>query len=88
VFRLIEWRRFEALVESLFAQAGFTTRSQSHGSDGGVDIWLHSRHQPDGALHQCCREFASDSQCPLLDGTAPFGVLDGKLVPFSKHADA
>lgn len=49
VFRVIEWRRFEALVEVLFAQAGFTPRSQSHGADGGVDIWLHSRHQPDGA---------------------------------------
>lgn len=46
VFDQIEWRRFEALVEALFAQAGFETRSQSHGADGGVDIWLHSRHQP------------------------------------------
>jgi restriction system protein len=49
VFNAIEWRRFEALVEALFAQAGFVTRSQSHGADGGVDIWLHSRNQPDGA---------------------------------------
>lgn len=40
----IEWRRFEALVEALFAQAGFETRSQSHGADGGVDIWLHSKN--------------------------------------------
>ncbi len=44
VFARIEWRRFEAVVEALFAQAGFQTRSQSHGADGGVDIWLHSRH--------------------------------------------
>lgn len=44
VFSAIEWRRFEAVVEALFAQAGFETRSQSHGADGGVDIWLHSRH--------------------------------------------
>jgi len=44
VFAAIEWRRFEAVCEKLFAQAGFETRSQSHGSDGGVDIWLHSRH--------------------------------------------
>ena len=44
VFAAIEWRRFEAVVEQLFAQAGFETRSQSHGADGGVDIWLHSRH--------------------------------------------
>lgn len=46
VFDQIEWRRFEAVVETLFQQAGFETRSQSHGADGGVDIWLHSRHQP------------------------------------------
>jgi len=44
VFASIEWRRFEAVVETLFFQAGFETRSQSHGADGGVDIWLHSKH--------------------------------------------
>jgi restriction system protein len=42
VFAAIEWRRFEAVCEALFAQAGFGTRAQSHGADGGVDIWLHS----------------------------------------------
>ncbi len=47
VFELIEWRRFEAVVEALFRQAGFETRSQSHGADGGVDIWLHSSSVPD-----------------------------------------
>lgn len=49
VFDVIEWRRFEALVEELFKQAGFITKSQSHGADGGVDIWLYSKHQADGA---------------------------------------
>ena len=44
VFAAIEWRRFEAVCETLFGQAGFETRSQTHGADGGVDIWLHSRH--------------------------------------------
>ena len=54
VLAAIEWRRFEALVEKLFAQAGFETRSQSHGADGGVDIWLHSKNA-DGpvAVVQC-----------------------------------
>ena len=42
IFPAIEWRRFEAVCEALFALAGFETRSQSHGADGGVDIWLHS----------------------------------------------
>ncbi|MCV2439851.1 restriction endonuclease [Paucibacter sp. DJ2R-2] len=46
VLDVIEWRRFEALVEALFKQAGFETHSQSHGADGGIDIWLYSRHQP------------------------------------------
>ena len=48
VFELIEWRRFEAVVEALFAQAGFATRSQAHGADGGVDIWLHSLNHDHG----------------------------------------
>jgi restriction system protein len=46
VFDMIEWRRFEAVVEALFQQAGFATKSQSHGADGGVDVWLYSRHEP------------------------------------------
>ncbi len=55
VFDLIEWRRFEALCERLFAQAGFETKSQSHGADEGIDIWLFSKTQPDTAvsLVQC-----------------------------------
>jgi restriction system protein len=54
VFEQIEWRRFEAVCEQLFAQAGFEARAQSHGPDGGVDIWLHSQHA-DGpaAVVQC-----------------------------------
>lgn len=46
VFDVIEWRRFEAVVEALFQQAGFQTQSQSHGADEGVDVWLYSRSQP------------------------------------------
>lgn len=54
VFDDIEWRRFEALCEALFAQAGFEAKSQSHGADGGVDIWLYSRHaQGPAAVVQC-----------------------------------
>jgi restriction system protein len=54
VFRVIEWRRFEAVVEALFQQTGLQTRSQSHGADG-ADIWLYSRQQPETpvALVQC-----------------------------------
>lgn len=42
------------MCETLFAQAGFQTRSQSHGADGGVDIWLHSANaQGPVAVVQC-----------------------------------
>ena len=44
VFADIEWRRFEAVCERLFAQSGFKTKSQSHGADGGVDVWMYSAH--------------------------------------------
>ena len=55
VFDVIEWRRFEAVVETLFQQAGFETKSQSHGADDGVDVWLYSRHEPGApvSLVQC-----------------------------------
>ena len=46
VFDVIEWRRFEALVEALFQQAGFETKSEAHGVDQGVDVWLYSRNKP------------------------------------------
>ena len=49
VFAAIEWRRFESVCEALFAQAGFETRALSHGADGGVDIWLHSRNSASAA---------------------------------------
>lgn len=49
----IEWRRFEALCEAFYAQAGFSTRSQSHGPDGGVDIWLQSKYIVAPRIVQC-----------------------------------
>lgn len=61
VFQAIEWRRFEAVCEALFAQAGFETRSQSHGADGGVDIWLHSKNaQGPASMVQCKHWHAKD----------------------------
>lgn len=50
VFDVIEWRRFEAVCEWLFGQAGFETKTQSHGADGGIDIWLYSKNFPDGPV--------------------------------------
>jgi restriction system protein len=50
VFEVIEWRRFEAVIEALFKQAGFETKTQSHGADQGVDVWLYSKSQPGEAV--------------------------------------
>ena len=62
VFDVIEWRRFEALCERLFSQAGFETRSQSHGADEGIDIWLYSKTQPDAAVSVVqCKHWRSRS---------------------------
>jgi restriction system protein len=61
VFDDIEWRRFEELCASLFAQAGFEARSQSHGADGGVDIWLHSKHSEGPAAVVQCKHWLGKS---------------------------
>jgi restriction system protein len=42
VFRSIEWQRFEAVCAAMFRQDGYVTRLHSHGTAGGVEIWLHS----------------------------------------------
>ena len=57
VFAAIEWRRFEAVCEKLFGQAGFETQSQSHGADGGVDIWLYSRNTTGPAAVVQCKHW-------------------------------
>ncbi|RYF76985.1 MAG: hypothetical protein EOO29_22235 [Comamonadaceae bacterium] len=53
VFEHIEWRRFEAVCEGLFAQSGMRAETQSHGADGGVDIWLWSQHSDKPVTVQC-----------------------------------
>ncbi|MDM0113354.1 restriction endonuclease [Variovorax sp. J22R133] len=53
VFKHIDWRNFEAVCQAFFAQAGFATSSQGHGADGGVDIWLQSRHMPAPRIVRC-----------------------------------
>jgi restriction system protein len=53
VFQDIEWRRFEAVCASLFAQGGFESRADSHGAEGGADIWLYAEQtdSPAAAVH-------------------------------------
>ena len=50
VFDVIEWRRFEALVEAMYKMDGYLTKSQPHGADGGVDVWVYAPEKPDKAL--------------------------------------
>lgn len=59
VFVDIEWRRFEAVCERLFAQSGFKTKSQSHGADGGVDVWMYSAHAEGPVSIAQCKHFRS-----------------------------
>ena len=57
VLTQIEWRRFEALMEAFFQQAGLMTRTRSLGPGQGVDIWLYSRHQAGQAVSVArCRQ--------------------------------
>jgi restriction system protein len=43
----LDWRRFEAVVEAFYTQAGFVTRIKPHGVNGGVDIWLAAPNAPE-----------------------------------------
>lgn len=74
VFAAIEWRRFEALCEALFAQAGFKTKSQSHGADGGVDIWLYSANAEGPAAVAQCKHWTSQ-QVGVKEVREFFGVM-------------
>jgi len=97
VFELIEWRRFEAVVEALFAQGGFATRSQPHGADGGVDIWLYSTHHAESdapvSIVQCkqwMRWKVGVQEVRALRGVmAQHGIVRGQFVTTSDFtADA
>lgn len=74
VFGAIEWRRFEAVCEALFAQAGFRTESQSHGADGGVDIWLYSKHATGPAAIVQCKHWKNQA-VGVKDLREFFGVI-------------
>lgn len=94
VFReMVDWRRFEAVVEALFAQAGFETRSQSHGADGGIDIWLHSRSQPGAPVsivqckHWSGRRVGVDKVRELRGVMAAHDIKRGQFATTSSFSD-
>jgi restriction system protein len=74
VFEDIEWRRFEAVCERLFAQAGFETSAQSHGADGGVDIWLHSKNAAGPTAIVQCKHW-NGRQVGVKEMREFFGVM-------------
>lgn len=94
VFELIEWRRFEAVVERLFQQAGFETKSKSHGADGGIDVWLYSRHHDDGPVsvvqckHWQGKQVGVDKIRELRGVMAAQGVARGQYATTSTYSTA
>lgn len=94
VFAAIEWRRFEAVVETLFAQAGYETRSQLHGADGGVDIWLYSKHPEDPVSVVQCKHWQGNPVTvkelrEFLGVMASHGIKRGTYATTSRYtADA
>jgi len=57
VFQDIEWRRFDAVCTKLFEQGGFGTRAESHGPDGGVDLWLSAQQAEAPAAVVHCKHW-------------------------------
>ncbi len=85
VFEDIEWRRFETLCCQLFAQAGFEAKSQSHGADGGVDIWLHSRNAEGPAAVVQCKHWHG-KQVGVKEVREFFGVMASRKVARGTYA--
>jgi restriction system protein len=90
---MVDWRRFEAVVEALFAQAGFETKSQSHGADGGIDIWLYSRSQPGAPVsivqckHWSGRRVGVDKVRELRGVMAAHDIRRGQFATTSSFSD-
>lgn len=86
---VIEWRRFEALVERVYQLTGFSTSTQAHGADGGVDIKLFLEDNPDelAGVVQCKhwgRRYVGVELLRALRGSmAAFGASQGYFVTSS-----
>ena len=94
----IDAPRFEHLCVAFYAQAGFSTSSRAHESDGGMDIWLQSRLMPAPRIVRCkhwgghtvdrksLRDFLSDMSTHGLDnGTyVTSSSFDADAVEFAK----
>lgn len=85
VFADIEWQRFEAVCEALFAQAGFETRAQSHGADGGVDIWLYSANAQGPVSVVQCKHWHS-KPVGVKDMREFYGVMSARQLKRGTYA--
>lgn len=93
VLLVIEWRRFEALVEKLFSQSGFTTHSQRPIPGGSVDIRLHTPDSSAPAMVVRCRhnprqEVGVHELSEFLRVMASQGVTRGTFVTASTFSTA
>ena len=57
VFAAIDAQRFAAVCETWFSWAGFETRSETHRTHEGVDIWLHAARLPGPVAIVRCRHW-------------------------------
>jgi restriction system protein len=86
---IIEWRRFEAVVERCYQLQGFSTSTKQHGADGGVDIKLYREENPDelAGVVQCKhwgRRYVGVEQLRALRGSmADFKASQGYFVTSS-----
>jgi restriction system protein len=96
LFAAMSPQQFEAVCEALLAQGGFQTRCQSHGTAGGVTIWLHSRHAPQGtdnpAAVALCKQWPGQpvgvkEMHPLLELMAARRLNRGTYATSSSYTD-
>lgn len=81
VLQLIEWKRFEELLESLWQARGYRAELTGRGADGGVDIRLYRPSAPDRLLGVIqCKSRASEA-IGVNVARELFGVMHHEQVP-------
>ena len=58
---VLERGNLMATLDELYLRYGFRTESQSHGADGGVDIWLYSKHATGPAAIVQCKHWKNQA---------------------------
>lgn len=76
VFAHIDAQRFAAVCETWFSLAGFDTRHETHRTQEGVDIWLHTPRLPGPVAIVRCKH-ARDKPVGLQELREFQGVVSG-----------